>query len=259
MATVGLVSRSSTLSRGIAQTGAQLKSVPLSNGAPCTPFLPSSRSLCKVPTAGKAARAGVTMAVAEAEPETERFRLNNLKPQPGSRKRKTRKGRGIAAGQGASCGFGMRGQKSRSGSGTRPGFEGGQMPLYRRLPKLRGIAGGMPKGRTTHVAVNLEDIVARGLAVNGGQISRESLIANGLIKPSGKERKLPLKVLGDGDLTESFTIEAGSFSKTAKAKLEAAGCNVVQLPGKVKWTKKAYFKKLRYEEMLKNKAKAKDA
>lgn len=68
-----------------------------------------------------------------------------------------------------------------------------------------------------------------------------------------------LQVLGDGDLTESFTIEAGSFSKTAKAKLEAAGCNVVQLPGKVKWTKKAYFKKLRYEASLKEKAKAKDA
>jgi large subunit ribosomal protein L15 len=201
------------------------------------------------------------MAVAEAEAEAgtepERFRLNNLAPQPGSRRRKTRKGRGIAAGQGASCGFGMRGQKSRSGSGVRPGFEGGQMPLYRRLPKLRGIAGGMPKGRTTHVAVNLEDIVARGLAVNGGEVSRESLIANGLIKPSGKERNLPLKVLGDGDITEKFTIQAGAFSKTAKEKLEAAGCTVVQLPGKVKWTKKAYFKKLRYEASLK--AKAKDA
>lgn len=71
-----------------------------------------------------------------------RFRLNNLGPQPGSRKRGKRKGRGIAAGQGNSCGFGMRGQKSRSGPGVRKGFEGGQMPLYRRIPKLRGIAGG---------------------------------------------------------------------------------------------------------------------
>jgi len=65
-----------------------------------------------------------------------------LGPQPGSRKRAKRKGRGISAGQGASCGFGMRGQKSRSGPGVRKGFEGGQMPLYRRIPKLRGIAGG---------------------------------------------------------------------------------------------------------------------
>lgn len=72
----------------------------------------------------------------------DRFRLNNLAPQPGARRKNKRKGRGHAAGQGASCGFGMRGQKSRSGSGVRPGFEGGQMPLYRRLPKLKGIAGG---------------------------------------------------------------------------------------------------------------------
>lgn len=71
-----------------------------------------------------------------------RFRLDNLGPQPGSRKKAKRKGRGISAGQGASCGFGMRGQKSRSGPGVMKGFEGGQMPLYRRIPKLRGIAGG---------------------------------------------------------------------------------------------------------------------
>ena len=68
--------------------------------------------------------------------------MDNLGPQPGSRKRAKRKGRGHAAGQGGSCGFGMRGQKSRSGPGVRRGFEGGQMPLYRRIPKLRGIAGG---------------------------------------------------------------------------------------------------------------------
>lgn len=71
-----------------------------------------------------------------------RFRLDNLGPQPGAKKKPKRKGRGIAAGQGNSCGFGMRGQKSRSGPGVKRGFEGGQMPLYRRIPKLRGIAGG---------------------------------------------------------------------------------------------------------------------
>ena len=65
------------------------------------------------------------------------IRLHSLKSNTGSRKKKLRKGRGIAAGQGASCGFGMRGQKSRSGRPTRPGFEGGQMPLYRRVPKLK--------------------------------------------------------------------------------------------------------------------------
>ncbi|RRT58387.1 hypothetical protein B296_00046663, partial [Ensete ventricosum] len=79
----------------------------------------------------------------EASAPLGRFRLNNLGPQPGSKKKNKRKGRGIAAGQGNSCGFGMRGQKSRSGPGVRKGFEGGQMPLYRRIPKLRGIAGGL--------------------------------------------------------------------------------------------------------------------
>ncbi|KAF8033083.1 hypothetical protein BT93_D1851 [Corymbia citriodora subsp. variegata] len=92
-----------------------------------------------------------------AEPSSSpvRFRLDNLGPQPGSRKKAKRKGRGISAGQGASCGFGMRGQKSRSGPGVMKGFEGGQMPLYRRLPKLRGIAGGMHAGLPKYVPVNL--------------------------------------------------------------------------------------------------------
>ncbi|PSR88282.1 50S ribosomal protein [Actinidia chinensis var. chinensis] len=92
----------------------------------------------------------------------DRFRLNNLGPQPGSTKNRKRKGRGNAAGQGGSCGFGMRGQKSRSGPGVRKGFEGGQMPLYRRLPKLRGIAGGMSAGLPKFVPVNLKDIEAAG-------------------------------------------------------------------------------------------------
>jgi hypothetical protein len=93
-------------------------------------------------------RVTVVCSSAAADAETsdsapaEKFRLDNLGPQKGSRRRRKRKGRGISAGQGASCGFGMRGQKSRSGPGVRRGFEGGQMPLYRRIPKLRGIAGG---------------------------------------------------------------------------------------------------------------------
>merc|ERR1712157_463944 len=76
--------------------------------------------------------------------------LNNIKPAPGSRKRKKRKGRGIAAGQGATCGFGMRGQKSRSGRPTRPGFEGGQNPLYRRLPKFVGKPTGPGHTKTVY-------------------------------------------------------------------------------------------------------------
>ncbi|KAG1334899.1 50S ribosomal protein L15, chloroplastic [Cocos nucifera] len=168
---------------------------------------------------------------AVAPPTSERFRLNNLAPQPGSRKRNKRKGRGIAAGQGNSCGFGMRGQKSRSGPGVRKGFEGGQMPLYRRIPKLRGIAGGlsclyiagdlltivahisldwclttfndydndlddwlrgMHAGLPKFVPINLKDIEDAGFR-EGDEISRESLKAKGLINPSGRERRLPLK------------------------------------------------------------------
>ncbi|KAE8770926.1 50S ribosomal protein L15, chloroplastic [Hordeum vulgare] len=128
----------------------------------------------------------------EAEP-VEKFRLDNLSPQKGARRKPKRKGRGISAGQGASCGFGMRGQKSRSGPGVRRGFEGGQMPLYRRLPKLRGIAGGMHIGLPKYVPFNLRDIVQGGFK-DGDEISLESLKSRGLINPSGRERKLPLKV-----------------------------------------------------------------
>merc|ERR1719476_1160784 len=86
------------------------------------------------------------------------FTLDNLKPAPGSRKRKTRKGRGISAGQGASCGFGMRGQKSRSGSGTRAGFEGGQQPLYRRLPKFVGRPTGPGHTKTVYNTIKLDEL-----------------------------------------------------------------------------------------------------
>lgn len=107
---------------------------------PCLcPCLKIQRTKLRVSVVNKAASAYNV----KSSGENVRFRLDNLGPQPGSRKRPKRKGRGIAAGQGASCGFGMRGQKSRSGPGIMRGFEGGQMPLYRRLPKLRGIAGGI--------------------------------------------------------------------------------------------------------------------
>jgi len=172
-----------------------------------------------------------------------RFRLNNLSPQPGSRHRNKRKGRGIAAGQGASCGFGMRGQKSRSGSGVRPGFEGGQMPLYRRLPKLRGIAGGMGAGLPKYVSVNLADISAAGFQ-EGEEVSLEALKARRIINPSGRERKLPLKVLGDGELETKVRIKAAAISVAAKEKLDSMGCKYEILPGKKKWVSAAVSKNL---------------
>ncbi|KAG6470700.1 50S ribosomal protein L15, chloroplastic-like [Zingiber officinale] len=188
-----------------------------------------------------------------------RFRLDNLGPQPGSRKRNKRKGRGIAAGQGNSCGFGMRGQKSRSGPGVRKGFEGGQMPLYRRIPKLRGIAGGMHAGLPKFVPVNLKDIEDAGFN-EGDEVSLESLKAKGLINPSGRERRLPLKVLADGDLSVKVNIKAQAFSAAAKEKLEAAGCTLTVLPGRKKWVKPSVAKNLaRAEEYFAKKRAAAQA
>ncbi|QCE08621.1 50S ribosomal protein L15, chloroplastic [Vigna unguiculata] len=172
-----------------------------------------------------------------------RFRLDNLGPQPGSRPRAKRKGRGISAGQGASCGFGMRGQKSRSGPGVRKGFEGGQMPLYRRIPKLRGIAGGMHAGLPKYVHVNLRDIEDAKFK-EGEEVSLESLKAKGVIKPSGRERRLPLKILGEGELSKKLTLKARAFSTAAKEKLESAGCSLTLLPGRKKWVKPSVAKNL---------------
>eukprot|EP00850_Spirogloea_muscicola_P022220 SM000283S10692 [mRNA] locus=s283:141058:142452:+ [translate_table: standard] len=205
---------------------------PLAGAAAAAPK--AGRALGKRPGAAVVFAKEQAVAVETPDAEDDRFRLSNLSPQPGSRRKNKRKGRGIAAGQGASCGFGMRGQKSRSGSGVRPGFEGGQMPLYRRLPKLKGIAGGMGAGLPKYVSVNLEDIAAFGVEEDE-EITLESLIAKRIINPSGRDRKLPLKILGAGDLGTKATIKAASFSTSAKQKLEEAGCTLVTLPGRKKF------------------------
>jgi large subunit ribosomal protein L15 len=146
------------------------------------------------------------------------FSLDSLKPQAGARRRKTRKGRGIAAGQGASCGFGMRGQKSRSGRPTRPGFEGGQMPLYRRVPKLKHFPLVNPTFYTVINVGKLAELAA------GTIVSLDSLVKEGLITSP----KHPLKVLGDGDLNVKLNVQAAAFTASARAKIEAAGgsCDV---------------------------------
>lgn len=139
--------------------------------------------------------------------------LQTLQPQKGARRRKLRKGRGIAAGQGASCGFGMRGQKSRSGRPTRPGFEGGQMPLYRRVPKLKHFTLVNPKEFTVLNVAKLADLKA------GSVVTRESLVEAGLLTSP----KHPLKVLGNGDLKVKLTVRAAAFTASAREKIEAAG------------------------------------
>ena len=141
------------------------------------------------------------------------LRLESLQPQAGSRRRKTRKGRGIAAGQGASCGFGMRGQKSRSGRPTRPGFEGGQMPLYRRVPKLKHFTVINPKNFTVINVGKLADLKA------GSTVNIDTLVKDGIVTSP----QHPLKVLGNGDLKVKLTVQAAAFTASAREKIEAAG------------------------------------
>ncbi|XP_050225031.1 50S ribosomal protein L15, chloroplastic [Mercurialis annua] len=213
---------------------------------PLTPFklnLNTTKPKCTPKLTVTNQAASVITSATSASSQNVRFRLDNLGPQPGSRKNRKRKGRGIAAGQGNSCGFGMRGQKSRSGPGIRRGFEGGQMPLYRRLPKLRGIAGGMRAGLPKFVPVNLKDIETAGF-VEGEEVSLESLKEKGLINPSGRERRLPLKILGDGELSVKVNIKARAFSAAAKEKLESLGCSLTVLPGRKKWVKPSVAKNI---------------
>lgn len=147
------------------------------------------------------------------------MRLEDALPQEGSKKRRRRVGRGISAGQGASCGFGMRGQKSRSGSGTRPGFEGGQMPLYRRIPKLKHFTVISPKQYTVINVRAFSNLEA------GSTVNLASLMEAGIITSDDG----PLKVLGDGELTTALTVQAAAFTQSARSKIESAGgsCEVV--------------------------------
>tara|TARA_Y100001968_G_scaffold318508_1_gene348809 strand:- start:2387 stop:2830 length:444 start_codon:yes stop_codon:yes gene_type:complete len=141
------------------------------------------------------------------------MKLNSLKSQKGSRRGKLRKGRGIAAGQGASCGFGMRGQKSRSGSPTRPGFEGGQMPLYRRVPKQKHFELINQKLYSV-INVSALNEIKEGSTVNIDSLVKAKIIT----KP-----KYPLKVLGNGNLKVKLNVQAAAFTASAKTKIEKAG------------------------------------
>jgi len=147
------------------------------------------------------------------------MRLDDALPKKGSTKRKRRVGRGISAGQGASCGFGMRGQKSRSGRPTRPGFEGGQTPLYRRLPKLKHFP---LVNQVEYTIVNIDDLAS--LPANT-EVTLESLMDAGIVTANDG----PLKVLGEGEVGVPLTVKASAFTASARAKIEAAKgtCEVV--------------------------------
>ncbi len=138
--------------------------------------------------------------------------LSNLSPSPGSRKQRKRLGRGHGSGHGKTSGRGHKGFKSRSGSGIKPGFEGGQMPIQRRLPK-RGFNNIF---RTEYAIVNVRDLQKMR---SGSKVNRESLLKNGLIKASDTM----VKILGDGELTKKFTVDVDKVSKSAQQKIESAG------------------------------------
>lgn len=137
--------------------------------------------------------------------------LSNLKAAEGSRKDKYRKGRGHGSGNGKTAGKGHKGQKARSGA-PRPGFEGGQMPLYRRLPK-RGF-----KCRNSKDIVGI-NVSSLEIFDNDTVVSIETLIETGIIK---KPRD-GVKILGDGELTKKLTVQANAFSAGAQKKIEALG------------------------------------
>ena len=137
------------------------------------------------------------------------MKLHELSPAKGSKQSKKRVGRGPGSGLGKTAGKGEKGAKSRSGWARRPGFEGGQMPLLRRVPK-RGFTNIF---RTEYAIINVAD-----LAEIDGEITPELLVDRGLVR-SGR----PVKVLSDGDITRAVRVTAQKFSKSAREKIEAAG------------------------------------
>ena len=147
------------------------------------------------------------------------MKLHNLSPAEGSVKENFRKGRGAGSGNGKTAGKGHKGQNARSGGGVRPGFEGGQIPLYRKHPK-RGFNN---KFATNYAIVNVQTINDR--FENGAVVDMEALLAAKIIrKPMDG-----LKVLGNGEITKKLTVKAAVFSATAKEKIEAAGGKVEEV------------------------------
>lgn len=139
--------------------------------------------------------------------------LHELKPAEGARKDRNRVGRGTGSGNGKTCGRGHKGQKARAGGGVRPGFEGGQMPIYRRLPK-RGFKNIWAK---QYAEVNVKTLDK--FFDDGAVVDAVALIEAGILKNIYDG----VRILGDGDITKKLTIRAQGFTKSAVAKIEAAG------------------------------------
>jgi large subunit ribosomal protein L15 len=144
------------------------------------------------------------------------MKLHDLQPAPGSKKRRKRVGRGIAAGQGKTAGRGTKGQSARSGGGKGPYFEGGQLPLVRRLPFKRGFTNIW---RGEYAEVNLERLEQFEA---GSEVTPETLVEAGIVKSVSK----PVVILARGNLGKKLTVKAHRFSANARAKIEAAGGTV---------------------------------
>lgn len=148
------------------------------------------------------------------------MKLNDLQPAPGSTKDRKRVGRGISAGKGKTAGRGEKGQKKRSGGGKGKYFEGGQLPLVRRLPLLRGFTNF---NRVEYQPVNVRELAERFEA--GAEVTPEALAVDRIVRLS-----LPVVILGDGDIDVALNVKAHRFSAGARQKIEAAGGTVEVLP-----------------------------
>ncbi len=151
--------------------------------------------------------------------------LNDLKPNDGANTSRTRVGRGIGSGKGKTAGRGHKGQKARAGGGVRPGFEGGQLPIQKRMPYLRGFTNIYA---TPWEVVNLDTIAALEF---DGPVTPEALIAAGVVR--GPE--FPVKILGRGDLSAKLEISAHAVSAGAKEQIEKAGGSVTILERTDRW------------------------
>ena len=145
------------------------------------------------------------------------MKIHDLRPNPGAKKKRKRVGRGISAGQGKTAGRGTKGQKARSGGGKGPYFEGGQLPLARRLPFKRGFTNIR---KVYYKPVNLNRLAE--FDFDGIEVTPEVMAAIGLIKKASD----PVVILGDGEINTPLTVKAHRFSKTAREKIEAAGGSV---------------------------------
>lgn len=153
------------------------------------------------------------------------MKLDDLRPAPGAVTRRKRVGRGPGSGHGKTATRGQKGQKSRSGGGTSTGFEGGQMPLYRRIPKRGFVPYG---GKTEYAVVNLK---ALGAFAAGSVVDPNGLVQAGLIKRGARGR---VKILGDGDVPHALTVRVHAISAAARTKIEGQGGRIEVLPEKEK-------------------------